>query len=95
MGVCLPLYGVLVDADCLAIALCSRLTKEYLINYARPLIFTTALGLPTLVLIRTAYELMASGATQPVRVHTSYSTIPPSPYQFSNVQSSSNPASNT
>ncbi|KAL1960277.1 hypothetical protein VTO42DRAFT_8237 [Malbranchea cinnamomea] len=47
-----------------AIVLCSPVTRDYLLNYARPLIFTTALGLQTLVLIRTAYELMSQGKTE-------------------------------
>lgn len=41
-----------------AVVLCSPLTREYLINYARSLIYTTALAYPSLVSIRTAYELL-------------------------------------
>jgi 8-amino-7-oxononanoate synthase len=40
------------------------LTKEYLINYARTLIYTTAMSKPSLIAIRSAYELMAEGKTQ-------------------------------
>ena len=37
-----------------------------MINYARSLIYTTAMPFPTLVSIRTAYELMSRGDTEPV-----------------------------
>ena len=46
--------------------LCDPETKEYLINYARSLIYTTALGFPFLALIRTAYEMLAEGETEEV-----------------------------
>ncbi|KAI9670958.1 MAG: hypothetical protein M1831_005043 [Alyxoria varia] len=44
-----------------AIILCSRVVRDYLINYARSLIYTTALGLPVLATVKSAYGLMASG----------------------------------
>ncbi|PWY80891.1 PLP-dependent transferase [Aspergillus sclerotioniger CBS 115572] len=47
-----------------AIVLCDEVTKQYLINYARSLIYTTALGFPFLALIRTAYEMLAEGETE-------------------------------
>jgi 8-amino-7-oxononanoate synthase len=47
-----------------AIVLCDPLTKEYLINYARTLIYTTAMSRPSLIAIRSAYELMAEGQAQ-------------------------------
>ncbi|PYI10713.1 PLP-dependent transferase [Aspergillus sclerotiicarbonarius CBS 121057] len=47
-----------------AIVLCCPETREYLINYARSLIYTTALGFPFLASIRTAYELLAEGETE-------------------------------
>lgn len=43
--------------------LCSPLTREYLINYARPLIYTTFMSYPSLVAIRTVYDLMINGGT--------------------------------
>lgn len=46
--------------------LCCPETRDYLINYARSLIFTTALGFPFLASIRTAYELLALGETESV-----------------------------
>ncbi|EED19023.1 aminotransferase, putative [Talaromyces stipitatus ATCC 10500] len=47
-----------------AIVLCDSLTKEYLINYARTLIYTTAMSMPSLIAIRSAYEVMAEGKTR-------------------------------
>ncbi|PLB49369.1 7-keto-8-aminopelargonate synthetase [Aspergillus steynii IBT 23096] len=47
-----------------AIVLCCADTRDYLINYARSLIYTTALGFPFLASIRTAYELLSEGETQ-------------------------------
>ncbi|KAK2811203.1 hypothetical protein FQN50_002300 [Emmonsiellopsis sp. PD_5] len=49
-----------------AIVLCSPLTREYLINYARSLIYTTSLSLSSLVSIRAAYESMDQGITDSV-----------------------------
>jgi 8-amino-7-oxononanoate synthase len=48
------------------VVLCGQETKDYLINYARSLIYTTALGFPFLASIRTAYELLANGETESV-----------------------------
>jgi 8-amino-7-oxononanoate synthase len=36
--------------------------REYLINYARPLIFTTFMGFPLLAAIKTSYTLLTTGA---------------------------------
>ncbi|KAJ5256560.1 Pyridoxal phosphate-dependent transferase major region subdomain 2 [Penicillium angulare] len=47
-----------------AVVLCGPEVREYLINYARSLIYTTALGFPFLAAIRTAYELLSSGETE-------------------------------
>ncbi|XWX01773.1 hypothetical protein V2A60_009802 [Cordyceps javanica] len=44
-----------------AIVLCSPTTRSYLINYARSLIYTTALGFPSLAAIQTTYEHLAGG----------------------------------
>jgi len=48
--------------------LCGPETKDYLINYARSLIYTTALGFPFLASIRTAYELLSTGETEHVSI---------------------------
>jgi 8-amino-7-oxononanoate synthase len=50
-----------------AILLCSSLTREYLINYARPLIYSTAMSFPSLAAIKVVYSLMKQGLTQPVQ----------------------------
>ncbi|EGE77426.1 8-amino-7-oxononanoate synthase [Blastomyces dermatitidis ATCC 18188] len=47
-----------------AIVLCSHLTREYLINYARSLIYSTAMGMPSLVSTRAVYDLMSEGVTE-------------------------------
>ncbi|KAM0120003.1 hypothetical protein ACP6JC_003426 [Aspergillus fumigatus] len=39
--------------------------EDYLINYARSLIYTTAMGFPFLASIRAAYELLVEGQTEP------------------------------
>lgn len=41
--------------------LCSSTTREYLINYARSLIYTTAMGPPSLIAIQVSYEYLMSG----------------------------------
>jgi 8-amino-7-oxononanoate synthase len=50
----------------LAMVLCGPETRDYLINYARSLIYTTALGFPFLASIRAAYELLQNGETESV-----------------------------
>lgn len=47
-----------------AVVLCPPIVREYLINYARSLIYTTALGLPTLAMIKTVYSFLREGETQ-------------------------------
>ena len=49
-----------------AIVLCSPLTKLYLLNYARPLIYTTFMSYPALAAIKVAYAFMARGDTEEV-----------------------------
>jgi 8-amino-7-oxononanoate synthase len=46
-----------------AAILCSPVIRQYMINYARPLIFTTFMSYPSLVAIRTAYDWMIRGQT--------------------------------
>lgn len=48
-----------------AIVLCSSTTRLYLINYARSLIYTTAMGYPLLAAIETAYEYLGSAQVEP------------------------------
>ncbi|KAI4788220.1 PLP-dependent transferase, partial [Aureobasidium sp. EXF-8846] len=52
-----------------AIILCSPLIKHYLINYARPLIYTTFLSFPALAAIRAAYTLLSDGNTIALATH--------------------------
>jgi hypothetical protein len=44
-----------------AIVLCTPATRSYLINYARSLIYTTAMGYPMLTAIQTVYDYLESG----------------------------------
>lgn len=46
-----------------AILLCSPLIRSYLLNYARPLIYTTFLSYPALAAIRASYTYLARGST--------------------------------
>ncbi|KAI5298025.1 hypothetical protein KEM56_004380, partial [Ascosphaera pollenicola] len=48
-----------------AIVLCSPETREYLVNYCRAIIFTTAMGFPLLAAIRTSYEILSEGLATP------------------------------
>ncbi|KYK58519.1 aminotransferase [Drechmeria coniospora] len=52
-----------------AIVLCSATTRRYLINYARSLIYTTAMGYPALAAIQTVYEFVESGRAERRRAH--------------------------
>ncbi|PVH81255.1 PLP-dependent transferase [Cadophora sp. DSE1049] len=52
-----------------AAILCSPLTREYLINYARPLIYSTSMSFPSLAAIKVVYSLMKQGATQPLIIY--------------------------
>lgn len=46
-----------------AVILCSSVIKSYLINYARPLIFTTFMSYPMLTAIKVAYDWLEAGHT--------------------------------
>jgi 8-amino-7-oxononanoate synthase len=52
-----------------AILLSSPLIRQYLINYARPLIYTTFLSYPALAAIRASYTYLISGKTEAVRTY--------------------------
>jgi len=47
----------------LAIILGPEVLRQYLINYARPLIYTTFMSYPSVAAIRAAYSLLVSGQT--------------------------------
>ncbi|KAF3044522.1 hypothetical protein E8E11_008343 [Didymella keratinophila] len=56
------------------ILLGSQTLCHYLINYARPLIYTTFLSYPSLALIRCSYELLRSGGTVLLQSHLHHLT---------------------
>ena len=47
-----------------AVVLCSQTTRSYLINYARSLIYTTAMGYPSLAAIQTVYDYLQDGKAE-------------------------------
>ncbi|KAF1928025.1 PLP-dependent transferase [Didymella exigua CBS 183.55] len=57
-----------------AILLGSQTLRHYLINYARPFIYTTFLSYPSLALIRTSYDLLRSGGTVSLQSHLHHLT---------------------
>ncbi|CAD6505398.1 BgTH12-00889 [Blumeria graminis f. sp. triticale] len=52
-----------------AAIICDPLLREYLINYARPLIYSTSMSFPSLVAIRSVYTMMKRGVTRPLVTH--------------------------
>jgi 8-amino-7-oxononanoate synthase len=54
-----------------AIVLCSPVIRLFLINYARPLIYTTFMSYPTLLAIKTAYDWLRLGKANLVSSHCS------------------------
>ncbi|KAI4919788.1 hypothetical protein J4E90_001925 [Alternaria incomplexa] len=57
-----------------AILLGSDTLRHYLINYARPLIYTTFLSYPSLALIRSSYRLLQSGQSVKLQAHLQHLT---------------------
>lgn len=57
------------NATSAAVVLCSKVAREYLINYARTLIYTTAMSFPSLAGIRASYDFMISGRTETLVEH--------------------------
>ena len=53
--------------DRTGIVLCSATTRSYLINYARTLIYTTAMAFPALVSIEITYNFLTGGHAEPLR----------------------------
>ncbi|KXX79353.1 putative 8-amino-7-oxononanoate synthase [Madurella mycetomatis] len=51
------------------IVLCSEIARLYLINYARTLIYTTAMGFPSLVNIEVTYDFVMDGQAEPLLAH--------------------------
>ncbi|KAJ9644712.1 hypothetical protein H2199_003675 [Coniosporium tulheliwenetii] len=52
-----------------SVVLCSPVVRHYLINYSRPLIYTTFMSYPSLAAIRAAYSLLWDGHTEPLQLH--------------------------
>ncbi|EAQ92049.1 hypothetical protein CHGG_00284 [Chaetomium globosum CBS 148.51] len=52
-----------------SMVLCSPTTRSYLINYARTLIYTTAMAFPSLASIEAAYTFLAAGRAKQLRSH--------------------------
>jgi len=49
-----------------AVLLCSPVIRQYLVNYARPLIYTTFMSYPALAAIRASYSFLLKGNTEPL-----------------------------
>ncbi|KPI39694.1 putative 8-amino-7-oxononanoate synthase [Cyphellophora attinorum] len=71
VGIRLHTFGKALACNGAAI-LCSPIMRLYLINYARPLIFTTFMSFPSLVAIRTAYDWMINGRTNNLSQNLQY-----------------------
>ncbi|KAI9704635.1 MAG: hypothetical protein M1820_005383 [Bogoriella megaspora] len=52
-----------------AIVLCTPVVRSYLINYAKPLIYTTFLSFPSLACICAGYSLLSNGYAEELVVH--------------------------
>ncbi|KAK7530038.1 putative aminotransferase [Phyllosticta citricarpa] len=52
-----------------AIVLCTPATKQYLINYARPFIYTTAPSFPSLAAIKVVYDFLTRNRAEPLAAH--------------------------
>ncbi|KAI0378958.1 PLP-dependent transferase [Hypomontagnella monticulosa] len=51
------------------VVLCSSVTRSYLINYARSLIYTTSMSFTALASIDTVYNYLINGQSEPLRRH--------------------------
>lgn len=76
------------DTSLPAIILTDATTRQYLINYARPLIYTTSLSFPSLAAITASYTLLRSPHaaalqshlhTLTAHLHRRLATLPPAP----------------
>lgn len=68
------IYHASLGLTLAAIILGSYNLRHYLINYARPLIYTTFLSYPSLALIRSSYSLLWSGRTSLLQEHLHHLT---------------------
>ncbi|ORY77650.1 pyridoxal phosphate-dependent transferase [Leucosporidium creatinivorum] len=55
-----------------AVVLCSPLIRSYLINYARPLIYSTAMPHMNVIAIKTAFDMLEEGHGDAVAAHVHY-----------------------
>ncbi|KAI8958738.1 PLP-dependent transferase [Daldinia sp. FL1419] len=51
------------------VILCSSVTRSYLVNYARSLIYTTSMTFTSLLSIDVVYDFLISGKSEPLRRH--------------------------
>lgn len=58
----------------IAILLGSKTLRHYLINYARPLIYTTFLSYSSLALVRSSYKLLQCGQSVALQAHLRHLT---------------------
>jgi 8-amino-7-oxononanoate synthase len=76
----------------IAMILCDDLTRSYLINYARPLIYTTFMSYPSLAAIKASYSLLMTGKTESVRrSHSPFSPLALSHHDSFSYPPTSNP----
>lgn len=66
LGVSLYHKFEFLTLTCPAIVLSSHTTRAYLINYARPLIYTTAMALPSLASIKVTYDFLMNNGGEPL-----------------------------
>ncbi|CAN6656393.1 hypothetical protein TRVA0_029S00276 [Trichomonascus vanleenenianus] len=57
-----------------SIVICSKITKQYLVNYARPLIYSTAMTFSNLALIKCHYDYLASPEA-PLQIETLWERV--------------------
>lgn len=53
-----------------AAVLGSHILRNYLVNYARPLIYSTFMSFSSLASIKCAYDILENGETVPVKNHS-------------------------
>ena len=58
-----------------AVLLTNTLIRDYLLNYARPLIYTTSLNNATIIAVSCSFDLLEDGTAEGVRVHILFFVI--------------------
>jgi 8-amino-7-oxononanoate synthase len=59
----------------IAVVLTNTLIRDYLLNYARPLIYTTSLGYANIIATDCAFDLLEDGTAETVRHCPSFSLL--------------------